>query len=743
MKKGKYVRGTILEDSPTLQTTVADFQSPLAQENKGFVNFWLPIILIVILTGWVYSFSLDNDTTNWDDDKYTDNTLVKNLDAETVGLIFASDDLKEERYFMGNYHPLTMLSLNLDYQRSEMKPNGKPYPIVFIINNIIIHLLACFMVYLVFAQLFHKRIYPIIIALIFGIHTLHVESVTWISERKDVLYTMFYFLSLYLYILYKKRLNVMFYILSLIVFVISALSKGQAVSLAITLFLVDYLISEDYLNWRKHLNKIPFLLLALVFGIISMKAQATSTALSETDQYEWYQRLAFGSNGFFQYIWRFVLPINLSNLYPYPDIINRTVPALYWLCVPLFIGIVALNLFIFRRSKVITFGLMFFIVNIALLLQFIPVGSAMYSDRYAYIPSVGLSVLLAYLMDLLVEKYQSKRNVFYIIFSIYTLLLCYLTIQREKIWHDSGTLWSDCVSKYPEAVIGWNNLGSYNNLLADSIYKKTDDSKFIEYKNKAIDCFSNGIKYKPDYVHSFYNRGLAYMDLFKTTNDTAYLTKALNDYNSAISFDLNFAPAFQNRAIVYDCKVDQFLSTGNRDSVLYYTSMAISDYNRAFDVDPTMYEIFINRGTSYGKMGDFRSAITDFEQYDAIRPDNASLYSNMGLAYSGLKLYDEAISYFSRSIDLDSTFEGSFFNRSLTYRQLGDSLRDVKYYGLAVKDVSRCIALSPQKSQYHFMRAVYYQLMGNRVGACEDFHQAYNLGYQAADYYIKNYCNGR
>ncbi len=732
-----------MSDSPTLQTAVADFQSPLAEGKKGFTNFWLPIILIVLLTGWIYSFSLENDTTNWDDDKYTDNTLVKTLDAETVGRIFCSDDLREERYFMGNYHPLTMLSLNLDYQQSELKPNGKPYPIVFIFNNILIHLLACFMVYLVFAELFSKRIYPIIIALIFGIHTLHVESVTWISERKDVLYTMFYFLSLYLYILYKKRLNVTFYILSLIVFVISALSKGQAVSLAMSLFLIDYLISEDYLNWKKHLNKIPFLAIALVFGIISMKAQATSTALSEVDQYEWYQRLAFGSNGFFQYIWRFVAPLKLANLYPYPDIINRTVPALYWLCVPLFFGIIILNLFIFRRHKVVTFGLMFFIVNIALLLQFIPVGSAMYSDRYSYIPSVGLSVLLAFFMDWLVTKYENKRNVFYIIFSIYSLILCYLTVQREKVWHDSGTLWSDCLEKYPEAVIGWNNLGSYNNLLADSIYKKTDDSKFIEYKKKAIDCFTSGINYKPDYVHSFYNRGLANKDLYDLTKDTAYFNRALEDYNKAILFDLNFAPAFQNRALMYDLKVDMFLAENNRDSVLYYTSMAISDYNRALDIDPKLVEIFINRGTSYGKMGDFRAAINDFEQFDAIRPNSASLYSNMGLAYSGLKLYDNAIEYFTRSIELDSTFEGSYFNRSLTYRQLGDSLRDAKYYGLATRDISRCIELAPQKSQYFFMRAVYYQLMNNRGGACDDFHQAYNLGYQAAEYYIQNYCNGR
>ncbi len=740
MKKGKYVRGTLLADSPTLQTAVADFQSPLQQGNEGFVKKWLPIILIILLTGFVYSFSLDNDTTNWDDDKYTDNELLRALDGPTISRMFSSDD-PEELYFMGNYHPLTMLSLNLDYQRADFKPNGKPYPIVFIISNIALHLMCCFIIYLVFAQLFNRRIYPIVIALLFGIHTLHVESVTWISERKDVLYTMFYFLSLYCYILYKKKLNVTFYILSLIIFILSALSKGQAVSLSITLFLIDYLISEDYLNWKTHLNKIPFLAISLVFGLISINAQASSTALAETDQYELYQRVAFGSNGFVQYILRFILPVNLANLYPYPDIINRTVPVIYWLCVPVFVAVLMLSFFIYKKNKPVTFGLLFFIANIALLLQFIPVGSAMYSDRYIYIPSVGLTVILAYLLDWLIEKHSKMRNVFYIIFSIYSLLLCYLTVQREKVWHDSGTLWSDCLSKYPEAVIGWNNLGSYNNMLADSLYKKKDDSKFIEYKKNAIECFTNGIKYKPDYVHSFFNRGLANRDLYDLTNDTAYLNNSLRDYNDAINFNLNFAPAFQNRALIYDLRVEQFMGQGMRDSANFYTNLALSDYNRAIDLDPKLVEVYMNRGTTYGKSGNYAKCIEDFNTFLSYRPNTASLYSNLGLAHNGLKMYDEALKDFARSIELDPEAENVYYNRSLTYRLLGDSLRDSKYYQMAVDDLTKCIEITPKKPMYYYYRGLYKRLLENRGEACEDFHTALGMDYEPAKYFIDNYCN--
>jgi tetratricopeptide (TPR) repeat protein len=741
MKKGKYLRGTLLSDSPTLQAAVAGMESPLTDSSVPLWKRWMPIVLIMILTAFVYSFSLDNQATNWDDDKYTEqNPLLKSLDKETVTRMFASDD-PTELYFMGNYHPLTMLTLNIDYHYSDLMANGKAEPIRFIVVNIMLHILACMMVYLVFSQLFTRRLYPIVIALLFGIHTLHVESVSWISERKDVLYTMFYFMSLYCYILYKKRSDVKFYILSLFIFILSSLSKGQAVSLTITLFLVDYMISEDYLKLKSHLNKIPFFVISLVFGFISIKAQSHSTALSETDQYEIYQRIAFGSNGFLQYILRFILPINLANLYPYPDIINRTVPVVYWLTVPVFVFLLVVNLFIYNKNKILTFGLMFYIVNIALLLQFIPVGSAMYSDRYSYIPSVGLSVLIAYLIDLGIEKYSKSRTLFYIIFSMYSLLLCYLTINREKVWHDSISLWSDCVEKYPEAVIGWNNLGSQYNVLADSIYKKTDDSKFLEYKQKAIDCFSNGIKYKPDYVNCFYNRGLAQHDLYEFHKDTAYNNKALKDFNSAILFNLNYAPAYQNRAIIYDSRADEFMGV-NKDSAAFYTNLAISDYNRALDLDSTLVDCYMNRGTTYGKSGNYRRALQDFDIYHQKKPNNPSLYSNYGLAHSGLKMYDEAIKDFEKSLELDPQSETTYFNRSITYRMLGDSLSDKKYYKLAADDLTKCIEISPNKPSYRFLRGVCYHLVGNRGEACDDFTDALNMNYTEAEYFVKNFCKG-
>ncbi len=739
--KGKYVRGMTLGKKGNANENPV-FSSPLSEENSGFLKRYLPIILIIIVTAFVYSFSLGNEATNWDDDKYIgENPLLRTFDKETVSKMFFSDD-PGEKYFMGNYHPLTMLTLNMNYQIADLGANGKVLPYTFIMINIALHLMSVFLVYLIFSQLFTKRLYPIVIALLFGIHTLHVESVTWIAERKDVLYTMFYFLSLYCYILYKKRQKVMFYILSLIIFIISALSKGQAVSLTVTLFLIDYFLTEEYLNWKTHLNKIPFLIISMVFGLISVKAQAVSTALAETDQYEVYQRIAFGSNGFLQYILRFILPVKLACLYPYPDILNRTVPVIYWLTVPVFIAVILLNFFSYKKDKIFTFGLLFFIANIALLLQFIPVGSAMYADRYSYIPSVGLSILLAYVIDLLTTKYKDNKAILYGVFAVYAVIICIMTINREKVWQNSRTLWSDCVEKYPEAVIGWNNLGSYINMMADSTLKKKDDSEYLKNKKLAIDCFTQGIKNKPDYTHAFYNRGLAENDVFELTSDTLYEKSALNDFSKALTYDLNFAPAFQSRAAIYDLYSERFTNI-NKDSCTYYFALALSDFNRALELNPNLYDVYVNRGVAYGKYGDFNRSIEDFNTYLEKFPQNASAYSNRGLAYNGLKQYDLALQDFAKSVELDSLNEGAYFNRAITYRTLGenDQKKRKDYINLAKKDISKCIQINPKNGYYYYLRGIYAINTDDREGACEDFHTAVENNYQNAQNLVNQFCN--
>ena len=308
-----------------------------------------------------------------------------------------------------------------------------------------------------------------------------------------------------------------------------------------------------------------------------------------------------------------------------------------------------------------------------------------------------------------------------------------MTVERIKVWKNSETLWSDCVSKYPEAVIGWNNLGSYINVMADSLYKKTNNSKFIEQKKYAVDCFTHGLKYKPDYTHAFYNRGLANKDIFDATQDTTYERQALEDYTNALKFDLSFAAAFQNRALIYDSYGERWLSK-NRDTANFYFNLALSDYDRALETNPNLWDIYINRGACYGKSGRLERALEELQTYIAHDTTNASAYSNRGLAYSGLHYYQEALADFDKALAIDPKMEGAYFNKAITFRQLGQ-LQD------AMDCLSKLLEINPENGQAYYYRGIYKFGQQDRGGGCDDLHKALDLNYMAAQEMIQRYCN--
>jgi len=323
---------------------------------------------------------------------------------------------------MGNYHPLTMISLAIDYQLSkkfssdtpppqqiigENDPPPEVTPYIFHLCNIIFHLINTILVFWVIFLLFQNfkpdtRFWvAIITALLFGVNTIHVESVTWISERKDVLYTMFYLFSLLAYIKYLNKKKYTFFALSLFLFILSGLSKGQAVSLAPTLIIVDWLYKRKLLSRKVILEKIPYFAIGLVFGIIAIYAQEEGEAIHAMDEYAFYYRILFAAYGSTMYFLKMLVPHDLAAIYPYP---HGGVPIKFWFyLIPL-----TLYIFVFvwalKKAKNIAFAIAFFFLNIALVLQFIPVGSAIMADRYAYIPSIGFFLIIALLMKWVFEK---------------------------------------------------------------------------------------------------------------------------------------------------------------------------------------------------------------------------------------------------------------------------------------------------------------------------------------------------
>lgn len=674
-------------------------------------NILLWSAIIVLITTAAYFPAFQNGITNWDDDNYvTNNPTLKEISSENLKQIFSE-------YYMGNYHPLAMFSLSLDYQIGGENPDGEIHAWIYHFTNILLHILNSLLVLWLVYLLLGRFDIAVAAALLFGVHTLHVESVAWISERKDVLYALFFIASLISYIYYINKKDIKFYAISLLLFILSLLSKGQAVSLAVTLLAIDYLFSRKLLDKKVIAEKAPYFILALIFGIVAIYAQKAGDALHDENSYEFYKRIGFAGYTFTQYFLKLLLPVKLAAIYPYPDIINKSMPAWYWLFLVPTLSVLYAFYYFMKRNRLIAFSIAFFTINIALLLQLIPVGSAIMADRYAYIPSIAFFIFIAWGVFTLIEKYPKQTMLLKGVLAVYLVLLVVLSVQRSKIWADNITLWDDTLEKSPKAVVAWNNRGSTKD--------KAKDHK------GAIEDFTRAILYKPDYKHAFYNRGTARKELGKEIKDTTLLILALNDFDKAIELDEYFVEAYHNRAMARENMADYIGDLKRRNT---YMNIALADYDKTLELDDAYENAIVNRGVVKGKLGRLDEAINDFNQAILKDPENASAYSNRGLAKDHGKDFEGAIADYNLAIEIDPEFVTAYLNRGIVYRKQ-------KNFNAAIADFSKVLSLDNKHADAYYFRGMDLIQINKLNDGCRDLNTAKNLGYQYAQSAIDKYCN--
>jgi tetratricopeptide (TPR) repeat protein len=582
---------------------------------KDYTAYWLIAGLVLIVI--VYLPSLTNGITNWDDNEYLNSPLVKNLSPGGIVKIFSV-------YFAGNYHPLTLISLGID------RVTGGNGAFMYHFTNLLMHLLNSFLVFLLVKRLTRNNLLAILTFLLFGVHTLHVESVAWIAERKDVLYSCFYLLSLIVYTTYASNRKGKYYGLALLFFLLSLLAKGQAVVLVVILPFIDYLKGRKWFSTKVLLEKVPFLILSLVFGWIAFRAQESVTAINFTN-FTLPERFAFACFGLVEYLIKSIVPIGLSALYPYPPrLLNGNIPSFYWFFIIALPVLSAGCYFLFRRSKVYVFGISLFLLNLLPLLQLIPVGGAMMADRYFYIPSVGLLLCFAWGLT---EIRNTKIR--YSLALLFVVALSGLTFARCMVWKDSLTLWNDVTGKYNYSPVAFTKRGVvYSNLGEWDL---------------AIDDYSRAIAIYPKYTDALDHRGVAYANLRQ-------FDKAIADFSSVIGIDANFTMAYYNRGIAYG-------NLGQNDK-------AIADFSSALGSDPNLTNAYYNRGVSYATLGQWDKAIADYTVVTENTPDYADAYCNRGVAYANLGQYENALADFSRAVEIDPNNAVAYSNRQKAYEKL-------------------------------------------------------------------------
>ena len=557
----------------------------------------------------VYSQFLFFEHISWDDPEMVfKNKFVTSFDFK--GLL--------TNHFIGNFIPITMLMHAVTWLLFEN--NDGAHHLV----NILFHIINGILVFKIGNRLFKNNFIANIGAVLFLLHPIQVESVGWIAELKNVLSSSFYLVSLLSYLNFNNNQKKRYYFACLIFFILGCLSKSSVVILPITLICIDVFLHKKF-SLKYTINKIPFIILAILFGIINIKTQTADQFINYSHQFPFYQKIGFAGFAILNYFILFLLPVNLSVIYPYPETHIAVFVIGYF---SLLLITVLIMLFSKQKKYQSLAILLFIVVNLILVLQFIPFGEVLYADRYAYIPIIGF----AWLTGLVFYKLKVQSNT---VLFIFIIVLSILTFSRGKNWKSAINLYEDINEKHPNQFLVLNSIGVESMLL-------NQDAKALEYLNKAV-------KIAPRNYKGFYNRGLLYLknnkpaDAINSFNQvlklhqyhkaytgraSAYymlsdLPKAINDAEQALKIEKNNAKA---HFILGNCYND-----------LNRLEDALNEYNKCIEVENSEADFYFKRAIVFGKKQDFKTCINEINLCLQLNPNFFEAYYWRGVAKVNLQ----------------------------------------------------------------------------------------------------------
>jgi tetratricopeptide (TPR) repeat protein len=481
------------------------------------------------------------------------------------------------------------------------------------------------------------------VAVLFGVHPMHVESVAWISERKDVLYSFFFLSGLITYLKYQNVSNnnkrkYLWLAVAFLLFILSCLSKAMAMVFPLVLILIKFCtyqpkgnnpvkesISEAF-SLKNLVPLIPFFIVALFFGFLAI-------SINKFNTFSLWHRIQFASYGFIMYIVKFFIPVNQVAIYPYPtqpEYDNGAFGTILMLAPFVLIAISGLVVYSLRKTKLFVFGLGFFLVTIIIVLQIISVGVAIMADRYTYLSYIGLAFIPAMLIG---EHVTKKRMPLFILTGCFIILMMILSQKQTEVWSNSETLWTRVIELHPTQETPRSIRGIYyskrskrtNNVKEKKLYeeKALEDFK-IAIKagtpradvcegagciygsrgdfNNALFCLNKAIQMKPQKGSAYFNRAITLGSLNRNE-------EAIKDYTLA----LVYAP--QNAIEIITNRSNLFLITGRYKE-------AIADFDYLISIDNKNFLFYYNRAVSRQQTNDIPGAISDYQKALQLQPDD-------------------------------------------------------------------------------------------------------------------------
>ena len=564
------------------------------------------IIFLIVTSVIAFSPVAANEFINFDDNGYiTENVRVQQ------GITLQNVQWALTTTYFSYWHPLTWLSHMLDWHLFGANASGHH------LMSLFLHIGSVIFLFL-FLYKTTNHIWPAAFAAaLFSLHPLRVESVAWASERKDVLNLFFTVLCFYAYAFYADEKKVSRYVLCMLFFVLAVMSKPMAVTLPFVLLLLDYWPLNRWGN-PYHENtkngfssvikligeKIPFFCLSLAASAGAIWAQSKEGTVASLDNVPFIIRTSNAIVAYVSYLGKLLWPVNLAVFYPYEYVLP---PWKILFSAAVILVITLIVMYYIRKKPFLFVGWYIYLGTLVPVIGLVQVGSQAMADRYTYVPSLGITFVLAWGIPSIIENQKLRKRFLAPVAVIFLSLLMLLTWQQCHYWKNSVTVFIHAISVTKNNALAHNQLGL-------AFYEQGRD-------REALYHFDKTILLQPAQDSAYNNRGAIYLKYGRTE-------QALQDFNKTLAVNPHYVKAYNNRANLY-IQERQY-------------RLAMEDLNEEIRLQPDYVLAYFNRGLLSAGLGDYQKAIHDFDSVTMLNANHvyayhnrASLYFNMGNIQSG------------------------------------------------------------------------------------------------------------
>jgi len=618
MRRSKQHRNRTVSKSRRAEAGAARKSSKSKRENHAknltypisFKTVMLVAVVLVAIILFIYAPVRHYGFLSYDDSPYvTENAqVIRGLTGQGVLWAFTTGHAS-------NWHPMTWLSHMLDVQMFGMNA-GRHH-----VTNLLLHIANSLLLFWLLYRTTGAWRRSAMVAVLFAVHPLHVESVAWVAERKDVLSTLFWMLTMHAYVHYVSKPRFGRYLAVIAVFALGLMSKPMLVTLPLVLLLLDvwpldrvrFEAGQRQVWLRMFREKIPLFMMVAASSIVTVIVQSRGGAVQSFEAAPLYQRAANALVSYVAYLGQMLWPKNLSAFYPYE-------PLSIWPVAASALGLIAASVMVIRFSRGRSFlfaGWLWYVITLVPVIGLIQVGGQARADRYTYIPLIGVFIIGAWGIPLVVERWRYRGAALQ---AAACILICALAVgarSQVRYWESDLALWEHAVQVTDDNYFARTNLG----------FALIDGGDL----SAGIEQYTESLRINPNSAETHNALGTA---LFSQ----GQLDAAMEQYAMALRIRPGFADAHSNRGI----------ALAKRGAV----EEAFAEFRKALEIDPENPKIQYNYGFALANQGRLDEAMSHFRKALTIKPGYADAYFQMGNAFAGKEMLSEAAAEYTKALQI-------------------------------------------------------------------------------------------